>query len=152
SRPRQLSQCARFAAQLLQRPTGVDCRTTRRAEQPRQSVHRTGWWLAGAQPMSVSADSRQAPSPRPAGRRRAPQQRQRILDAAEKCFIESGFHAATMARIAATAGISPGLIYRYFESKSAIVRAIIERHLACDGCRVVDEREGSQSLCEGLLD
>jgi AcrR family transcriptional regulator len=102
--------------------------------------------------MSASADSGRSSSPRVAGRGRALQQRQRILDAAEKCFIESGFHAATMVHIAATADISPGLIYRYFESKSAIVRAIIERHLACDGCRVVDERDASQSLCDGLLD
>ncbi len=101
--------------------------------------------------MNASADSSHSTAA-PASRERALQQRQRILDAAEKCFIESGFHAATMAHIAATAQISPGLIYRYFENKSAIVRAIIERHLECDGCRVVDEHDDSQSLCERLLD
>lgn len=57
-------------------------------------------------------------------------QRNRILDAAEHRFIEHGFRAATMAAIAGTAGISPGLIYRYFESKQAIILAIIDRHLA----------------------
>jgi AcrR family transcriptional regulator len=34
-----------------------------------------------------------------------------------------------MAHIAETADMSPGLIYRYFESKSAIILAIIERQL-----------------------
>lgn len=60
---------------------------------------------------------------------RATRQRERILDAAEQCFIQHGFHAASMAHIAQTADVSAGLIYRYFPSKAAIVKAIIERHL-----------------------
>lgn len=60
---------------------------------------------------------------------RAQAQSERILWAAEKCFIEHGFHAAGMALIAETAGMSPGLIYRYFASKSAIILAIVERQL-----------------------
>lgn len=62
-------------------------------------------------------------------------QRNRIMDAAEHCFIASGFHAASMARIAETAEISQGLAYRYFKNKSAIILAIIERQL--------DERRSS---------
>lgn len=61
---------------------------------------------------------------------RARMQRERILDAAQQCFIEHGFHAASMAGIAATAQMSAGLIYRYFDSKNAIILAIIERQLA----------------------
>lgn len=60
---------------------------------------------------------------------RAQAQRQRILAAAEKCFIERGFHAASMANIAEAAQMSPGLIYRYFGSKSEIVLAIIDQQL-----------------------
>jgi len=56
-------------------------------------------------------------------------QKTRILDAARACFEERGFHAAGMAAIAETAGMSPGLIYRYFENKSAIILAIIEHQL-----------------------
>lgn len=56
-------------------------------------------------------------------------QRERILSAAQRCFIEQGFHAAGMARIAEAAGMSPGLIYRYFDNKAAIIRAIIARQL-----------------------
>lgn len=56
-------------------------------------------------------------------------QRERILCAAQQCFIEFGFHAAGMAKIAETAGMSPGLIYRYFDNKSAIIQAIVERQL-----------------------
>ena len=54
---------------------------------------------------------------------------ERILDAAEQCFIKHGFHAASMANIAEAAGMSAGLIYRYFENKNAIILAIIERQL-----------------------
>jgi AcrR family transcriptional regulator len=57
-------------------------------------------------------------------------QRDRILKAAQQCFIRHGFHAAGMAGIAAAAQMSPGLIYRYFANKNAIILAIIERQLA----------------------
>ena len=83
---------------------------------------------------------------------RAMRQRERILDAAEKCFIERGFHAASMVHIAGTAEISAGLIYRYFDSKSAIVRAIIERHLETDGCRRIDCLAVPEDFCKTLLD
>lgn len=63
------------------------------------------------------------------GTARAEAQRERILAAAQECFIESGFHAASMASIAETAGMSAGLMYRYFDNKGAIVLAIIERQL-----------------------
>ena len=56
-------------------------------------------------------------------------QRKRILDAAQHCFIEHGFHGASMANIAETADMSAGLIYRYFENKSAIILAIVEEQL-----------------------
>ena len=56
-------------------------------------------------------------------------QRERILKAAQTCFVEHGFHAASMATIAETADMSPGLIYRYFKSKNEIILAIIERQL-----------------------
>ncbi|HQX46146.1 MAG TPA: TetR/AcrR family transcriptional regulator [Steroidobacteraceae bacterium] len=60
---------------------------------------------------------------------RAAAQRKRILCAAQKCFVERGFHAASMATIAETAAMSPGLIYRYFRSKNEIILAIIGQQL-----------------------
>lgn len=60
---------------------------------------------------------------------RAQAQRERILVAAQKCFVLHGFHAASMASIAETAGMSAGLIYRYFKAKNDIILAIIERQL-----------------------
>ena len=66
-------------------------------------------------------------SAKAASARRA--QRERILRAAKHCFVEHGFHAASMADIAKTAEMSAGLIYRYFESKGAIVLAIVDRQM-----------------------
>jgi AcrR family transcriptional regulator len=51
-----------------------------------------------------------------------------ILDAAERCFSQSGFHQTSMSDICQAAGMSPGNLYRYFPSKEAIIAGIIERH------------------------
>src|SRR3546814_19480203 len=48
-------------------------------------------------------------------------QRERILCAAQKCFVEHGFHAASMASIAETAEMSAGLLYRSFQKDNAII-------------------------------
>lgn len=60
---------------------------------------------------------------------RAQLQRDRILDAAQHCFAERGFHGASMAMIADTAEMSAGLIYRYFASKSELIHGIVSRQI-----------------------
>src|SRR6188472_4256932 len=54
--------------------------------------------------------------------------RSQILDAAVVCFAKHGFHQASMHDISAEAGISVGLIYRYFENKEAVIGAMADRH------------------------
>lgn len=61
---------------------------------------------------------------------RTEQRRDQVLDAAEQCFRGEGFHGASMVRIAQVAGMSPGHIYRYFESKDAIIIALCERRFS----------------------
>src|ERR1700739_1869281 len=51
-----------------------------------------------------------------------------ILDAAVACFAKRGFHQASMHDISAEAGISVGLIYRYFQNKEAVISAMADRH------------------------
>jgi TetR/AcrR family transcriptional regulator, repressor for uid operon len=53
--------------------------------------------------------------------------RKQVLDAAARCFRRHGYHGASMAEIACAASMSPGHIYHYFESKRAIIEAIIEK-------------------------
>ncbi|MFG0516106.1 TetR/AcrR family transcriptional regulator [Kluyvera intermedia] len=50
-----------------------------------------------------------------------------ILTAARRCFRQSGFHAASMSKIAAEAKLSVGQIYREFSNKDAIIEALIRR-------------------------
>ena len=54
--------------------------------------------------------------------------RDQVLDAAAQCFRAEGFHGASMARIAAAAGMSVGHIYQYFTNKDAIIIALCERN------------------------
>ena len=81
---------------------------------------------------------------------RAEAQRERILCAALKCFIEHGFHAASMANIADEAQMSAGLMYRYFENKSAIVLAIVERQLE-DKCQAIRSLHSSEDMASRLV-
>jgi AcrR family transcriptional regulator len=54
--------------------------------------------------------------------------RTQILDAAVTSFAKRGFHQASMHDISAEAGISVGLIYRYFQNKEAVIAAMADRH------------------------
>lgn len=63
----------------------------------------------------------------PAGTPKGQARRARILDAAAACFRREGFHGSSMARIAATAGMSPGHLFHYFKRKEDIVEAIVSR-------------------------
>jgi len=44
------------------------------------------------------------------------------------CFAKRGFHQTSMHDISGEAGISVGLIYRYFENKEAVISAMAARH------------------------
>src|SRR2546423_1385852 len=54
--------------------------------------------------------------------------RTQILEAAMVCFAKRGFHQTSMHDISAEAGISVGLIYRYFENKEAVISAMADQH------------------------
>jgi AcrR family transcriptional regulator len=54
--------------------------------------------------------------------------RRSILEAATLVFSRKGVESATMAEIARLAGISPGAIYRYFESKEALARGCMSEN------------------------
>ena len=78
---------------------------------------------------------------RPSAARRT----QQVLEAAESCFRSHGFHATSMAQIAAAAKMSVGHIYRYFSGKDEIIAAIVERdvHAAmADFDSVEEDTEG----------
>jgi AcrR family transcriptional regulator len=59
-------------------------------------------------------------------RTRDPERRGRILEAALALFAERGFHAVSMAEIGSAAGIVGSGVYRHFESKSAVLLALLD--------------------------
>jgi AcrR family transcriptional regulator len=80
--------------------------------------------------------------------------RAQILAAAKKSFSVHGLQATTVDRIAQEAEVSVGLLYRLFESKAAIIQAIIiedvELQLSQIG-RLLEEAGGNAARLPGLL-
>ena len=54
--------------------------------------------------------------------------REQILEAAMICFAKRGFHQTSMHDISDDAGISVGLIYRYFKNKEEVIAALADEH------------------------
>ena len=54
---------------------------------------------------------------------------QHLLDAAVKLLCEYGFDKTTVADIAGAAGVSKGAVYLHFESKDALIAALIMREM-----------------------
>lgn len=77
--------------------------------------------------------------------------RERIIDAAIEVFCMSGYEAASMADVAAKAGVGKGTLYLYFDSKQSLFEEVYricyeERVLACRAH--VDHVEGAlDKLC-----
>lgn len=65
-------------------------------------------------------------SARAPARTRDPERRGRILAAATGLVAERGFHSVSMAQIGSAAGIVGSGVYRHFQSKSAVVVAILD--------------------------
>ncbi len=72
-----------------------------------------------------------------------------ILNAALVCFAKRGFHQASMHDISAEAGISVGLIYRYFENKDAVISAMADRHKK-EIHEVLERAQQASTLLESL--
>jgi AcrR family transcriptional regulator len=78
----------------------------------------------------------------------ATEMRQRILEGAHRAMLEGGYRGTTMPEIAAEAGVSVGLLYRYFSSKEQLYLAMCEAvtqaqldELAVELSRISDPRE-----------
>lgn len=56
--------------------------------------------------------------------------REQIMNAALELFAQEGYTNCSISRLASHAGISKGLMYNYFESKEALLIAIIEEGMS----------------------
>ena len=75
--------------------------------------------------------------------------REQILGAAMVCFAKRGFHQTSMHHIAEAAGISVGLIYRYFASKEAVIGALAEEHKT-ELAQLLERARSAPTLLESL--
>lgn len=64
---------------------------------------------------------------RPERSERSAETRRRILDAAGTCFVRYGFGRTRVDDVARAAGVSRALVYGYFSSKPALLRAVQEK-------------------------
>ena len=67
------------------------------------------------------------PVPGPVRRLRRVQRRDQIISAATSAYARAGFAATSLDDIAAEAGISRAILYRHFESKTDLYRAVLDR-------------------------
>lgn len=56
--------------------------------------------------------------------------RTQIVEIARRLFAESGYRSTTTRQLARAAGVSDALMYRHFESKDDVLRAVVDRGLA----------------------
>jgi AcrR family transcriptional regulator len=85
----------------------------------------------------------------------APSQRERILAAAADEFAERGYVGASVARVAAGAGISKGMLYYYFTDKDDLFATVVEltrERLAEAGGAIKIEELSPSSFWDALRD
>lgn len=77
----------------------------------------------------MKSDASKPARGRPVNEQAREERTTRILDGARNCFIQNGFHAASIAEISAAAGVSVANLYQYFPSKEALIIALVELDL-----------------------
>lgn len=94
-------------------------------------------------------------APTRAGTRvRDPERRERILVAAAELFAGRGYHAVSMAEIGAAAGVVGSAVYRHFDSKAAVLVALLDRvmeRLLRDTGRTVGDTAGDRAALDALV-
>ncbi|WP_119155098.1 TetR/AcrR family transcriptional regulator [Caldimonas tepidiphila] len=88
--------------------------------------------------MKASSDPSRAPAPRPAD---TPE---RILDAAERLFVEHGYETTSVRLVTLAAGVNIAAISYHFGSKEGLIRAVLRRRLEAlnrERLRALDEAE-----------
>jgi TetR/AcrR family transcriptional regulator, repressor for uid operon len=77
--------------------------------------------------------------------------RRQIVEAAIECFAKRGFHATTTAEICAAAGMSPGNLFHYFDSKDAIIQVIAEEEQR-ETAAVFAQLDAADHVLDALLE
>ena len=56
-----------------------------------------------------------------------PERRESIISAAQGLFADKGFHGVSIDEIARAVNVSPAILYRHFDSKQTLYRAVLEK-------------------------
>jgi AcrR family transcriptional regulator len=90
-------------------------------------------------------ESKSMPRTEEANQRIREERKEQVIWAAAQVFAHKGFSDTKIADIAAAAGISHGLAYRYFENKEEVYAAVVERaiHGAIRLAQAVLEQPGT---------
>jgi AcrR family transcriptional regulator len=88
-------------------------------------------------PRDLNASARRSKASLP--RKTVPDKREAVLIAALDLFVERGFFGTAVPEIAERAGVGAGTIYRYFESKDALVNAIYRQEKMHFAHLVIDD-------------
>ena len=96
---------------------------------------------------STTYDAAMAPGPAPAD-----DVRDRILDAATQCLLESGLDARLHAAIAERAGLSRPTLYKYVGDQTAILDAVRDREIEAFFTAAVPLLSSTDDLRTGLVD
>jgi AcrR family transcriptional regulator len=83
----------------------------------------------------------------------AARNRDKLLDAATRLFIEQGLDA-TVDAIAKEAGVGPGTVYRHFPSREALIEAAYRSELdaVCDAAAILLETESPENALRAWMD
>jgi AcrR family transcriptional regulator len=81
------------------------------------------------------------------------ERKESIVQGAAEAFVKNGYDATTLDDVAVSAGVSRALLYRHFDTKLAIYRAVLDAFLANFHELVVpsDGRQWAYSTLSGLV-
>lgn len=88
-------------------------------------------------------------------RTRDPARKQRIVAAAADLIARRGYNAVGMADIGAAAGVTASAIYRHFDSKGAVLAAVlngIADRLLSNAARIVEKSADESAALSALID
>ena len=86
----------------------------------------------------------------PTRREQADARRTQLVRVTLDLFVERGIERVTMAEVAARAGVAPGLLYHYFESKEGLLRAVLEAASPGDAFADLAASLSGRPVAEGL--
>lgn len=90
--------------------------------------------------------------PRTTRRQQAEWRRTQLIDTALGVFARKGVEGATVKDLSDAAGVTPGLLYHYFQSKDDLLQAALEDHYFLPELRRISSPDRERPAAEVLLE